>query len=417
MRILQLGPLYNNHLRRWSANAVALGSTVYAAGHIRPGRSPVDLDGVAVAVDVLPAELLDLGTKRQLHWLRGVVERVGPNLVQAHSLPRWGYLAALLGACPLVVTPWGSDIYLAAGEDRERADRALTEADSVLARSPHMRHELIRRGVSAERIHEVDLGVDLDRFVPAPADERARLKAELGLPPGPTVLSFRAGTQLYNLEIVLDAFRILRKRIADAALVLVHGDAPLAGSVRASLRGLEVDSRVQVVGQVAHSEMPRYLRAADVGVSVPSSDGSPSSVWEALACGLPLVLSDLPQIEERLGRSVAVRLVEPSRDAVASALAEIIGRSRLRERMAQAGRDWAIENIDEGEQIERLGRAYAATTRRSARREHEGLPLPSAARRGGSPAATSPPPATAGRSRRLRAPGRGTAAEAPPDPS
>jgi glycosyltransferase involved in cell wall biosynthesis len=316
-----------------------------------------------VDVDVLPDDLLDLGTNRQLRWLRGVVERVGPDLVQAHSLPRWGYLAALSDARPLVVTPWGSDIYLAAGEDRERADRALTEADTVLARSPHMRRELIRRGVSAERIHEVDLGVDLDRFVPAPADERARLKAELGLPPCPTVLSFRAGTQLYNLDVVLDAFRILRKRIADAALVLVHGDAPLAGSVRASLRGLEVDSRVQVVGRVAHSEMPKYLRAADVGVSVPSSDGSPSSVWEALACGLPLVLSDLPQIEQRVGRSRAVSLVEPGPEEVACALAEILSKPRLRAEMSLAGRNWAVENADEREQIGRLGRLYAAITK------------------------------------------------------
>jgi glycosyltransferase involved in cell wall biosynthesis len=201
------------------------------------------------------------------------------------------------------------------------------------------------------------------------------LKAELGLPPGPTVLSFRAGTQLYNLDVVLDAFRILRKRIADAALVLVHGDAPLAGSVRASLRGLEVDSRVQVVGHVAHSEMPKYLRAADAGVSVPSSDGSPSSVWEALACGLPVILSDLPQIEERVGRTEAARMVEPRRDAVAAALAEINAAPHLRERMARAGRDWAIENIDEHEQVERLGRAYAATVTRSAAR---GPSLPSA---------------------------------------
>jgi glycosyltransferase involved in cell wall biosynthesis len=182
------------------------------------------------------------------------------------------------------------------------------------------------------------------------------------MPSGPVVLSFRAAGELYNLDVVVDAFRLLRRRIADAALVLVNGDAPLAPSVRESLRAPEGASGIKVVGHVRHSEMPRYLRAADAGVSIPSSDGSPSSVWEALACGLPLVLSNLPQVEERVGRSEAVRLVEPRREAVASALTEIVSRPRLRRRMARAARGWAVENADEREQTERLARVFAAMT-------------------------------------------------------
>jgi glycosyltransferase involved in cell wall biosynthesis len=369
MRVLQLGPLYNNHLRRWSEKAVALGCRVYGAGHVQPGRTPVDLNGVAAEVTVLPNELLERGERRQLDWLRGVIERIGPDLVQAHGLPRWGYLAAASAGRPLIVTAWGSDIYLATGVDRKRADRALTEAGAVLARSPHMRREMIGRGVFPDRIHEVDLGVDLTRFRPATAGERARLKAELGVPRGPAILSFRAGTQLYNLDVVLDAFRIVRRRIADAALIVVHGDAPLASAARESLRGLDPASGVHVVGHVPHSEMPRYLRAADAGVSIPSSDGSPSSVWEALACGLPLVLSDLPQIEERVGRTGAVMLVEPRRETVASALAALVSRPSLRSRMVDAGRNWAIENADEREQTELLGRLYAAMTKGPAARQ------------------------------------------------
>jgi glycosyltransferase involved in cell wall biosynthesis len=188
------------------------------------------------------------------------------------------------------------------------------------------------------------------------------------------VLSFRGGTALYNLDVVVDAYRILRERIADVGLVLVHADVPMAEAAWASLNGQEHGSGVRVIGHVPHSEMPRYFRAADVGVSIPASDGSPSSVWEALACGLPVVLSDLPQIEERVGRTEAARFVEPRRDAVAAALAEVVSDCRLRGRMARAARDWAIENVDEREQIERLGRAYAAMATRSAAR---GPSLPS----------------------------------------
>jgi glycosyltransferase involved in cell wall biosynthesis len=162
---------------------------------------------------------------------------------------------------------------------------------------------------------------------------------------------------------LIDAFNIMRGRIANAGLVFVNGDAPLAPAVRAALRA-NGTSGIQIIGHVPHSQMPMYMRAADVGVSIPSSDGSPSSVWEALACGLPLVLSNLPQVEERVGRSGAVRLVDPHRAEAAAALTEILSQSRLRDRMALAGREWALDNADERDQIERLGRLFAAMTGR-----------------------------------------------------
>jgi glycosyltransferase involved in cell wall biosynthesis len=396
LRVLQVGPLYNNHVRRWAVNAVAAGWAVCAAGHIRPGRRPVDLEGIAEQVEVMPESLLELGTAHRVAWLRGVFRRLQPDLVHAHWLPSWAYFASLASHRPLAVTAWGSDVYRATGAERRRADLALNSADRVLASSRHMRGEMLARGVQAERIQLIDLGVDLHRFRPASAGERVRLRQELGLPGGPLVLSFRAGTELYNLDVVLDAFRILRGRLPGATLVLVHGDAPLAQRVRASVRELRGGGGVRVVGHATHADMSKYLRAATVGVSIPSSDGSPSSVWEALACGLPVVLSDLPQLDERVGASAAVRLVEPRPATVAAALHDVVARPRRHRRMAQAARAWAVANVDERDQVARLAQVYAAMEGGVASR-----PAPSPAR------APDRPPA----------PGRATAAAAPPRPS
>jgi glycosyltransferase involved in cell wall biosynthesis len=116
------------------------------------------------------------------------------------------------------------------------------------------------------------------------------------------------------------------------------------------------------------------MRAADVGVSIPSSDGSPSSVWEALACGLPLVLSDLPQLREVVGDGGPARFVEPQSVQVADALGVVLSDPAARERMAHAGRDWALRHGDRDDQIERLGLLYdrvlggaVPVTRRGAR--------------------------------------------------
>lgn len=372
--VLQLGPLYNNHLRRWSEHALALGWSVYAAGHVSPGRRPVDLAGIAQRVEVAPRTLYGAAPKTKLAWLVDLIRALNPDLIQAHWLPNWGYFATLAAARPVVLTAWGSDLYEAVGTERRRADFAMFAAACTLARSDHMQREMLARGIPAARVQRVDLGVDLDRFRPASDEQRTRLRTELGLPAGPTVLSLRAATELYNLEVVLEAFRIVRARVPDAALVLLRGDAPAPPAVSALLDRLGTADGVWDLGHIAHPDVPRYVAAADVAVSVPASDGSPSSVWEVFAGGLPQVLSDLPQIAEKVARSGAAELVPPRREPVAAALLELIEDDSRRRRMAHAARIWATTNLDKRTQIERLGGAYEATVRGSIPAARQRLP-------------------------------------------
>ncbi len=362
--VLQLGPLYNNHLRRWSAFASALGCTVYAAGHVRPGRRPVDLAGVADFVEFAPERLYGLPPGPHLVWLRDLIQTLDPDLIHAHWLLKWAYFSVLVADRPVVVTAWGSDFYLAGGPDRRRANYAMRYAGGVLALSEHMRRGMIARGVSADRIYTADLGVDLDRFRPASPDERAQARNMLGLPPGPLILSMRAGTGLYNLDIVLEAFRIVRAGVPDATLVLLRGDAPAVPRVRAALDRLGHADGVWDLGGVPYADMAAYVQAADAAVSIPSSDGSPQSVWEALAGGVPVVLSDLPQVAERVGDSGGVQVVAQRPEPLATALIALLDDLPRRRRMAHAARGWAEANVGERPQIELLRRAYASTAQR-----------------------------------------------------
>jgi glycosyltransferase involved in cell wall biosynthesis len=352
LRVLHLGPLYGNHIRRWAEHAVQIGCTVHIAGHVRPGWRCKDFSDVADVVEVAPESLYNAGAEPNVAWLRSVLDRLEPDLVQAHFLARWPYIAALSGRRPLIATPWGWELYDATGEERRRADHALREADVVIARSPYMRRVLLSRGVAAERIEPVDLGVDLERFSPAPTPSDAG---------PPVILSFRGTpptTELYNLDQVLDAFRLVRRRVPNATLVFIHGGAPLTEEAQARLDGLAGDGVVHVDRFVPHAEMAGYMRAATVGVSVPQSDGSPNSVFEALATGLPLVLSNLPQVEERVGPSDAAVFVEPRAEAIATALVDVLEDPGRRAEMARRARAWMESNLDERREIARLGAVY-----------------------------------------------------------
>src|SRR5690348_8583375 len=137
-RVLQLGPLYIGHTRRWAQHAQALGCTVLVAGHEKPGRRTRAFDDVEIYDPAQPAE----------EWLLGVLDRFEPDIVQAHWLPRWCRIAAAVADCPVIATAWGSDVYL--------CDEGDVDADVTLVNSEHMRRTLIDRGAAPERVHLVD---------------------------------------------------------------------------------------------------------------------------------------------------------------------------------------------------------------------------------------------------------------------
>jgi glycosyltransferase involved in cell wall biosynthesis len=93
-------------------------------------------------------------------------------------------------------------------------------------------------------------------------------------------------------------------------------------------------------------------------VSIPSSDGSPTSVWEALACATPVVCSDIRQVAERVGEGKGVLVTPINAGAVARALeAALVDPGRARD-LGRAGRAWVETNVDRRTSLERLDGVY-----------------------------------------------------------
>ncbi len=366
-RLLVLGPRHSIHVRRWAELAREIGCQVFVAGDVHPGTRPVDLDGVAEEVFEMPhrPSIASVTRAQSLlcrFWVRRLVRRLRPDLIHAHWLPTWGLWSASSGCHPLVVSAWGSDVYLARGLHARNSLYALLHADRVTAPSSALVDEIVQKGVPRDKVAHVDLGVDLSMFR-APSDgEREQARRRLGLGPGPVVLSFRAGQPNYNLPVIARAFARLRRKLPQAQLLVVHGGAALDDETSRALRNPALAQAIRVDGDVSHDRMPEYFAAASVGISIPSSDGSPRSVWEGLACGVPMVVSDLPQVRLRLDGSEAALATPIDEAAVAAALEKILGRPGETRRMGQAGREWAVENVNHQASLAALARVYGALT-------------------------------------------------------
>ena len=324
MRLCFVGNPGSIHTQRWVGHFAQTGHEVHLV-NLGPqsgrkfdwlGPQHHNLPPPSVApVPGLRGALTLTGRRRAL---RDLLQQIQPDVLHAHTVADPGWFAALSGFHPLVLTAWGSDVLLGLGQAPRlnrwltryalrRADLLTADARSVLdAARPHLRADA--------RVELIRFGVDTRAFSPG-VDTTWRTR--LALESGPVLLSIRQCHPLYNIDVIIRAFARIREEIPDARLLvkLVSQDAddPYLAEMRALADQLALGDAVVYVPQVAYAEIPDLYRAADLVLSVPSSDGLPVSVLEAMACGTPVIVSDLPALRELTDDGADLSLV-PMRD-------------------------------------------------------------------------------------------------------
>ena len=231
---------------------------------------------------------------RILQDLRKVIADIQPDLVHAGPLPTCGTFAAVSGFHPLVLMSWGSDLLYDAQRKvftRWLTRYALRRADALISDCLAVGHAAQAFAFPEKKIITFPWGVDLQSFSPHGGD--SGLLAQLGWEKAFVLLHMRSWERFYGAEMVVRVFLHLASNYPELHL-LMPGDGSLASRFQKMIRKTELENRVYFPGQLKQDQLPNYYRAADLYVSASRSDGSSVSLMEALACGLPALVSDIP---------------------------------------------------------------------------------------------------------------------------
>ena len=125
-----------------------------------------------------------------------------------------------------------------------------------------------------------------------------------------------------------------------------------------SIGPLRYPDRVHVIGHVPYAQMVEWYQAADVCVSVASSDSSPRSVWEAMASGTPCVISDLPWVHELIEHERDALVVPIDARAVAAAIRTLLEDRDLAAEMARRARQLVAEHHSQSVAMDRVADAH-----------------------------------------------------------
>lgn len=213
----------------------------------------------------------------------------------------YGFYTALSGCSPCILFVWGSDVVIYSRQLPFRfiAKYALKKANAVVVDSDIQEKACIDLGCDPKKIVKfpwVDFQSAL-RHAEKEADcgrSADELREKFGWrKDDPVIISTRHHEPIYEVELLIRAIPDVIKAVPTVRF-LILGKGSLTEKLKKSAATLGVSSSVKFLGQVAFSDVPKYLKMADIYVSTSLSDGTSASLIEAMACKIPVVVTGIP---------------------------------------------------------------------------------------------------------------------------
>lgn len=295
VRICYLANAASIHTHRWVSYFAERGHEIHVISF-----ENARIEGATVHVLKLPI-LVKNATfplkMASIHRIKALIKRITPDILHAHYVTNYGLFGALCNFNPFVLTTWGSDILTIPGERflstirKYIAKYVLRKTDLITCDAEHMKETLKRFGVAPEKISLVYFGIDTKKF--SPRKKREDLKVKVGIYGSPAVISLRNLEPLYDVESLIKSVPLVLKEIPESKFVIV-GRGSEEKRLRDLAKSLGVSDSVKFTGFIPNDEIPQYLTTMDVYVSTSLSDaGIAASTAEAMACGLPVIVTDV----------------------------------------------------------------------------------------------------------------------------
>jgi len=182
----------------------------------------------------------------------------------------------------------------------------------------------------SDRFVFLPVGVDPAVFYPFPPERRAEARETFyrkhDLKPTEKIIIFVGRLEgQKNPELLIRSFQSCRERIQDLTLVLI-GEGSLRQSLESIIKDLDLTKKVIFLGKIDTPAMVTVINISALSLLTSSFEGRPSTILEALACGIPVVSTDVGDVRSLIQDGLNGRIVDSFEpDAIAAAALEVLG--------------------------------------------------------------------------------------------
>jgi L-malate glycosyltransferase len=307
-------------------------------------------------------QILWAGGKHTFRWrdvprltfdLRRIVKEIKPELIHAGPIQNCAFLAALSGFRPLLAMSWGYDLVMDADKSAwmQWVTRYTLKRSAFFTSDADVsRNKAISFGMDPEKTVVFPWGTDIEHFIPK-TFKRSNVKTF-------TLFCSRTWESIYGVDVLAKAFVKVTAQSPNVDLILLSGGSQGPHLRQIFMNGGVLD-RVHFGGQVGQRDLPRWYHMADLYISPSHVDGSSVTLMEALASGLPCIVSDIPGNKEWIEDGVNGWLFRDGDvDDLAEKILHAIENKRSFKKIGEAARKTAEQKADWKKNFGKLLEAY-----------------------------------------------------------
>jgi len=236
--------------------------------------------------------------------LKRTIDQKQPDIIFLQTLLYPCYLILLIRkSIPVIITFWNGDVtWWAKWTGIERLlkkqiiIRGVKRASSITVNSREAYSACINYGKSAKYIHLIRYpGVDISRFHPI---NKESAKKNIGQNAQKIVFWPRGIADYLNFDTIVAASQMVLKKYNNVHFIILFANKEVDNSINEELKAKGIEKNYSLLNKIQFEDMPYYYSAADMMISLSSNDSLPNTMLEAMACGCPVIMGDIPQIRD-----------------------------------------------------------------------------------------------------------------------
>jgi len=289
MKVLILAPSKSIHTHKWALFYKDKGIDVKVVTFFDhfSAENAKEIDTITLP-KLLPGKLSYISS---VFALKKIIKQFKPDILHAHYVSSYGFIGALANFKPYYVSVWGRDVFQFPQQgslNRKMVEFTLSKADVVCSTSHIMAKETNK--YTDKKIFVTPFGVDMTKFKPI-----VNIKANDQI----TVGTVKALEDKYGIGDLIHAFAAIHTKHKNSQLLIVGGGKQKDEYVQLT-HDLNIAEVSTFTGRVPNDKVPEYINKMDV-FGVPSTEDSESfgvAAVEAMACGVPVVVSNVGGLPE-----------------------------------------------------------------------------------------------------------------------
>ncbi|MFC1964845.1 glycosyltransferase family 4 protein [Chloroflexota bacterium] len=327
MKVCYIGDAGDIHVQKWLKYFADNGNDVHIISQRSFADDGIDLDIKNVSLRLLgkiPATLKLVSSLVNLIWsiiqVRRIIGKIKPDIFHVQYIGGWGFLGALSGFHPLLMTAFGSDIFVAPKKSRINKltiEYALRKADIILTTSVYLKSYLHTEfRLPEHKVRIVPWGIDLKVFHKGYDSKVVELRRDLKIDANSfVVFSPRLLMEWAQVKSIVEAMPYVLAKYPNVILVLLKSvgkNTEYEQSTDNLAKKLGVSQNIRLIRRVfTPEEMAVMNNTSDVSISIPKSDQFASSIMEAMVCGAIPIVGDLEVYRQYLTDGENAFIVNP----------------------------------------------------------------------------------------------------------